>query len=74
MQIRSGIETCKTTYSSDRRGIVDRIIYDLDAAGDTLGVEVVKAILWELWTRFPDKPGMDARLAGRVNQAGEEEQ
>jgi hypothetical protein len=71
MQIRSGIETCKNAMSSDWRGIIDRIVYDLDAAGDTLGVEVVKGILWESWTVLPDKSSMDASLAGRVRQAGE---
>lgn len=73
LQVRSGIETCKFNTSADWKTIIDRIIYDLDAAGDAFGIEIVNGILREAWAGLSDRPGMDARLAGRVSQASEED-
>lgn len=70
IQIRSGLETCKFLQSSDWRGVIDRVIYDLDAAGDTVGTEIVRGILWEVWTTFPDRPDAHDALARRIRREG----
>jgi len=55
LQIRAGLQACKFTDAETKWLIVDRIIYDLDEMGDRAGVAAIREILWEAWTRLPDR-------------------
>lgn len=69
LQVRSGIETCKVVDEAGKWTIIDRIIYDLDEAGNAEGVETVRLVLRDAWERFPDKPEMKGFLGRQVAPA-----
>lgn len=69
VQVRSGIETCKMASSSNWRAIIDRIIWDLDEAGNAAGVATVREILAEAWNGLPDKQEMTGFLTEYVQDA-----
>jgi len=69
IQIRAGIETCKSTVPSNWRAIIDRIIYDLDEAGNTAGVATVRSILAEAWNGLPNHTEMKGFLREQVQDA-----
>jgi hypothetical protein len=71
MQIRAGLQACKFADAETKWSIIDRIIYDLDEAGNRAGVATVREILWELWQKLPDRhPEMAGFLDEHVAEAG----
>lgn len=56
LDLIQGIEVCRETGPEFWKGIVTRIVYDLDETGAHKQVAVIRHLLWNMWIPLPEKP------------------
>jgi hypothetical protein len=69
MTLINGIDTCKQTEPGFWKGMFTRAVVELDQAGNSDGLRVMRELLWELWERLDDKA--EPAPPGKCDRCGE---